>query len=501
MMSTTPKIRITNTLTNRKEVFEPIQAGNVSIYACGVTVYDLCHLGHAMQAIIYDTIVRYLRHRNFQVNYVRNYTDVDDKIIDRANERGISPLELSNEMIKACDDDLAAVGVQPANSQPKVSDYIPEIISYIQTLIEKGYAYATENGDVYYEVRKKSDYGKLSNQKIEQLRSGQRTLNDDENVKNDPLDFALWKSSDVEGARWQSPWGFGRPGWHIECSVMSSQLLGNHFDIHGGGRDLVFPHHENEVAQSEAYSHPECNYANYWMHSGLLTMNNQKMSKSTGNFLTIRDALKKYDFEVIRYNVFQVHYSSNVDFNAEKFGLALKRIYYFYKTLDRVNQLVNSYDDAPQQILPEIDSVQLEERFHEAMDDDFNTPRAFVVIQEIFSQINEILDRKGVKPKNKVYSLEKLAKTAMKFLGVFGLAQRPPEKFFEQIYQRLVESRKLDSERVDFLLKARVEARQTKDYEESDRLRDELLQLGLQVQDTPKGQLWEVSEEALYSLC
>ena len=239
-MSTTPKIRITNTLTNRKEVFEPIQAGNVSIYACGVTVYDLCHLGHAMQAIIYDTIVRYLRHRNFQVNYVRNYTDVDDKIIDRANERGISPLELSNEMIKACDDDLAAVGVQPANSQPKVSDYIPEIISYIQTLIEKGYAYATENGDVYYEVRKKSDYGKLSNQKIEQLRSGQRTLNDDENVKNDPLDFALWKSSDVERARWQSPWGFGRPGWHIECSVMSSQLLGNHFDIHGGGRDLVF---------------------------------------------------------------------------------------------------------------------------------------------------------------------------------------------------------------------------------------------------------------------
>ena len=181
----------------------------------------------------------------------------------------------------------------------------------------------------------------------------------------------------------QSPWGFGRPGWHIECSVMSSQLLGNHFDIHGGGRDLVFPHHENEVAQSEAYSHPECNYANYWMHSGLLTMNNQKMSKSTGNFLTIRDALKKYDFEVIRYNVFQVHYSSNVDFNAEKFGLALKRIYYFYKTLDRVNQLVNSYDDAPQQILPEIDSVQLEDRFHEAMDDDFNTPRAFVIIQEI----------------------------------------------------------------------------------------------------------------------
>ena len=197
-MSTTPKIRITNTLTNRKEIFEPIQAGNVSIYACGVTVYDLCHLGHAMQAIIYDTIVRYLRHRNFQVNYVRNYTDVDDKIIDRANERGMFPLELSNEMIKACDDDLAAVGVQPANSQPKVSDYIPEIISYIQTLIEKGYAYATENGDVYYEVRKKSDYGKLSNQKIEQLRSGQRILNDDENVKM-TLDFALWKSSDVEG--------------------------------------------------------------------------------------------------------------------------------------------------------------------------------------------------------------------------------------------------------------------------------------------------------------
>ncbi|MEE2924901.1 MAG: cysteine--tRNA ligase [bacterium] len=500
-MSITPEIKITNTLTNSKEVFKPIQDGEVSIYACGVTVYDLCHLGHAMQAIIYDTIVRYLRYRNFQVNYVRNYTDVDDKIIDRAKERGISPLELSNEMIKACDDDLASVGVQPASSQPKVSDYIPEIISYIKTLIEKGYAYSTEKGDVYYEVRKKSDYGKLSNQKIEQLRSGQRILSDDENVKNDPLDFALWKSSKVEGASWESPWGLGRPGWHIECSVMSSQLLGNHFDIHGGGRDLVFPHHENEVAQSEAYSYPDCHYANYWMHSGLLTMNSQKMSKSTGNFLTIRDALKKYDFEVIRYNVFQVHYSSNVDFNAEKFGLALKRIYYFYKTIYRVNNLLNSSHDAPQKILPELDIVKLEERFHDAMDDDFNMPRAFVVIQEIFSQINEILDRKGVKPKNKVYSLKKLKEIAIKFLDIFGLVQRPPEKFFKQIYQRLVESRGLDSKRVDFLLNARVKAREAKDYEESDRLRDELLQLGLQVQDTPKGQLWEVSEEALYSLC
>ena len=500
-MSATPEIRITNTLSNRKEVFRPINEGQVSIYACGVTVYDLCHLGHAMQAILYDTIVRYLRYRNYEVNYVRNYTDVDDKIIERAQERGISPLELSNEMIKACDDDLAAVGVQPASSQPKVSDYIPEIIKYIQTLIEKGYAYSTEKGDVYYEVRKKSDYGKLSNQKIEQLKSGQRVLSDEENDKKDLLDFALWKSSEVKGASWKSPWGYGRPGWHIECSVMSSQLLGNHFDIHGGGRDLVFPHHENEVAQSEAYSHPKCHYANYWIHSGLLTMNNQKMSKSTGNFLTIRDALKKYDFEVIRYNVFQVHYSSNVDFNADKFGLALKRIHYFYKTLDRINQIKNTVQDAPQEFLSDVDIAKIQKQFHDAMDDDFNMPRAFVVIQEIFSQINEILDRKGVKPRQKVYSLEKLAEIAIQFLDIFGLAQRSPENFFKQIYQRLVKSKKLDSNRVDFLLQARVKARQAKDYEESDRLRDQLLQLGLQVQDTPQGQCWEVSEEALYSLC
>ena len=500
-LSVAPEIRITNTLTNRKEIFKPIYEGQVSIYACGVTVYDLCHLGHAMQAILYDTIVRYLRYRNYKVTYIRNYTDVDDKIIERAQERGMSPLELSDEMIKACDNDLAAVGVQPANQQPKVSDYIPEIIKYIQTLIENGYAYSTERGDVYYEVRKKSDYGKLSNQKIEQLKSGQIVLDDEQNVKKDPLDFALWKSGTVDGACWKSPWGYGRPGWHIECSVMSSQLLGDHFDIHGGGRDLVFPHHENEVAQSEAFSHPKCHYANYWIHSGLLTMNNQKMSKSTGNFLTIRDALKKYDFEVIRYNVFQVHYSSNVDFNADKFGLALKRIHYFYKTLERVNQIKSTVQDAPQKLLLELDLIQLKKQFQDAMDDDFNMPRAFVVIQEIFSQINEILDRKGVKPKHKVYSLEKLAEIAIEFLKIFGLAQRSPEKFFKEIYQRLIESRQLDPDKVDFLLKARVKARQAKDYEESDRLRDQLLQLGLQVQDTPQGQLWEVSEDALYSLC
>lgn len=496
-MSTFPAIKISNTLTNKKEVFVPLKEGHVSIYACGVTVYDLCHLGHAMQAIIYDTIVKYLRYRGFEVRYVRNYTDVDDKIIDRAKERGISPLELSSEMIQACDEDMISIGVLPADQQPKVSDYIPEIITYIQALIEKGFAYPTQNGDVYFEVRKKLDYGKLSNQKIEQLRS----INLEDSYKKDPLDFALWKASDVEGARWNSPWGYGRPGWHIECSVMSSELLGGHFDIHGGGRDLVFPHHENEVAQSEAHSHPHCNYANYWIHSGLLTMESQKMSKSTGNFLTIRDALQKYDYEVIRFNVFQVHYSSNVDFNAKNFGLALKRVYYFYKTFARVNQMVNNCSRVSEEILPDLNIQIFDKNFNEAMDDDFNMPRAFVVIQDVFSQINEIIDRKGIKSKNKIYSLVLLKQLASRLLSVFGMLQREPSEFFDQIYERLVDSRNLDKEKIKSLLDSRKLARETKNFEESDRLREQLLELGLQVQDTPTGQTWEISEEALFSLC
>ena len=496
-MSTFPAIKISNTLTNRKEVFIPLKEGFVSIYACGVTVYDLCHLGHAMQAIIYDTIVNYLRYRGFKVRYVRNYTDVDDKIIDRAKERGISPLELSSEMIKACDQDMLAIGVQPADQQPKVSDYIPEIVAYIQTLIDKGFAYSTEDGDVYFEVRRKIDYGKLSNQKIEQLRSN--IVEDSQ--KKDPLDFALWKSSDVEGARWNSPWGYGRPGWHIECSVMSSELLGGHFDIHGGGRDLVFPHHENEIAQSEAHNHPDCNYANYWIHSGLLTMESQKMSKSTGNFLTIRDALNKYDYEVIRFNVFQVHYSSNVDFNAKNFGLALKRVYYFYKTIDRINQMANNFSEISEEILPDLKIEIFERNFTEAMDDDFNMPRAFVVIQEIFSQINEIIDRKGIKAKRKIYSLIKLKEAASRFLAVFGMLQREPSEFFDQVFERLVDARDLDQDEIKFLLEARTIARESKNYVESDRLREQLLELGVQVQDTPNGQTWEISEEALFSLC
>lgn len=500
-MSALPIIRINNTLTNKKNVFKPLHEGQVSIYACGVTVYDLCHLGHAMQAILYDTIVRYLRYRGFKVTYVRNYTDVDDKIIDRAQERGINPLQLSSEMIQACDEDMLAIGVRPADHQPKVSDYIPQIIAYIESLIEKGFAYSTESGDVYFNVRSKADYGKLSNQKIEQLRSGNRLQIDEEYSKRDPLDFALWKASEIEGARWQSPWGYGRPGWHIECSVMSSQLLGSHFDIHGGGRDLVFPHHENEIAQSEAHSHPNCQYANYWIHSGLLTVENQKMSKSTGNFLTIRDALVKYDFEVIRYNVFQVHYSSNVDFNAKNFGLGLKRVYYFYKTLDRVQQLTNGALNVNMELLPDVNIDKIVTAFTEAMDDDFNMPRAFVVIHELFSQINEIIDRKEIKLKNKIYSLQKLTETASCFLEVFGMLERQPSEFFEQIYQRLIDSRNLDTNQIDAMLTARISARETKDYVESDRLRQKLFELGLQVQDTPNGQTWEISEEALFSLC
>ena len=334
------EVRITNTLTGKKETLQPIEPGHVKMYACGVTVYDHCHIGHAMQAIYFDVIRNFLEFIGYKVTYVRNYTDVDDKIIKKANERGISPKTLVDEIIESCSTDMKNLGVRPATFEPRVSECIPDIISMIETLIENGSAYESA-GDVYYRVRSKPDYGKLSNRNPDQLRAGTRDLASGD--KEDSLDFALWKKDDVKDASWDSPWGKGRPGWHIECSVMAKNSLGDNFDIHGGGRDLVFPHHENEIAQSESAN--QCSYANIWVHSGLLTIEKQKMSKSLGNHILIQDFLKKWAPEVLRLAYLNQQYSSNSDFSENVFKSCARKLLYYYESLHLLLIILKNFNE------------------------------------------------------------------------------------------------------------------------------------------------------------
>jgi cysteinyl-tRNA synthetase len=490
------QIRLSNSLTNTKEVLQPIVEGKITLYACGVTVYDRCHLGHAMQAILFDTLVRYLRYRGFEVTYVRNYTDVDDKIINRAKEMGISPLELSEQMIDLSRKDMDALGVQAADHEPRVSAFIPEIISYIQALIDKGFAYSTESGDVYFRVSSKPDYGKLSNQRPEELQSGHRI--DLEEDKESPLDFALWKHDSVEGASWPSPWGCGRPGWHIECSVMSSEILGPSFDIHGGGRDLVFPHHENEIAQSEAHS--GASYANYWLHTGLLTLEHQKMSKSVGNIMTVEESLARYDVEVIRWNIFQVHYASNLDFNAKNFRLGLTRVYYFYKTLSKAQDFLQVQGVKGGKLPSELDPILHRQAFHESMDDDFNIPKAFTTVNRIFQELNDILVKKGLKAPIKTAIVEAMLTLVQEIGSILGMFQRKPEQFLEMTHHRYLKLRGLEVEFIEKQLHERTLLRKNREYAKSDELREKLHHQGIGILDTPKGQVWELTEDALHQL-
>jgi len=495
-MSPQVKIRLSNTLSNTKEVLQPIVDGKITLYACGVTVYDRCHLGHALQAILFDTFVRYLRYRGFDVTYVRNYTDVDDKIINRAQEMGISPLELSETMIEHCRQDMESLGVRPADHEPKVSDFIPEITTYIQTLIDKEFAYSTESGDVYFRVSKKSDYGKLSNQRPDELQCGHRI--DLEEGKESPLDFSLWKHEALEGASWPSPWGPGRPGWHIECSVMSSEILGPSFDIHGGGRDLVFPHHENEIAQSEAHSGQS--YANFWLHTGLLTLEHQKMSKSVGNIMTVEESLRRYDAEVIRWNVFQVHYASNLDFNAKNFRLGLKKLYYFYKTLEKSQDFLEIQGREPGEIPSDLDPHAARHAFQAAMDDDFNIPKAFTTINRLFQDLNEVLVRKGLKAPAKSAVVSVLLDLVHEIGSILGLFQYRPTQFLQETQNKYLSLRGIGQEYIEEQLQNRMDYRAKKDYAKSDEIRENLYSQGIQILDTAKGQIWELTEDALHQL-
>ena len=482
------KVTLKNTLTGKKEKFVPIEEGHVKIYACGVTTYDDCHIGHAMQAIVFDVIRNYFEYIGYKVTYVRNYTDVDDKIIVRAKERGMTPLELSSQMIESTDQDMAALGVKEATHQPKVSEMIPEIIEMVETIIKNGSAYPTASGDVYFRVRSKDDYGKLSNRNPDDMRSGGRDIVQGE--KEDPLDFALWKADKTEGVSWESPWGVGRPGWHIECSAMSKALLGNTFDIHGGGLDLVFPHHENEIAQSEA-----CNcekYVNYWMHSGLMSINNQKMSKSLGNHISIKDFLKQYPAEVLRLSYLNQRYSSNVDFTEDLFKNNRSRLLYYYETLTEIKEAAKLAEEAGQ-IHKEFDPETMRKSFHKAMGDDFNFGKAISEISVLMKKARQILSGK----KNKL--LANSAKNFLEFLNeiapVLGLLDKDPEAFISDLKDQMLPETGMTKEDIESKISDRNAARASKDWALSDSIRDELLAKGIVIKDGESATTWSISSE------
>ncbi|WP_027405084.1 cysteine--tRNA ligase [Aquaspirillum serpens] len=453
-----------NTLSRQKEVFHPITPNQVRMYVCGMTVYDYCHLGHARVMVVFDMVARWLRAAGYQVTYVRNITDIDDKIIKRALENQESIHDLTARFIQAMNEDADALGVLRPDHEPKATEFVGQMHQLIAALIEKGLAYSAPNGDVYYAVRKFAGYGKLSGKSLEDLRAGERV--DVDPNKQDPLDFVLWKAAKADEpseAKWASPWGEGRQGWHIECSAMSCHHLGDHFDIHGGGADLQFPHHENEIAQSEgAHGHA---YVNYWMHNGFIRVDNEKMSKSLGNFFTIREVLEKFDAEVVRFFILRAHYRSQLNYSdahLEDAKGALTRLYTALKPF------------AVADLTAEIDWQQpYAQRFQAAMNDDFNTVEAVAVLFELAGEVN----RTGSVA---------LAAMLRALGGVLGLLQREPLAFL----QGGQEAGDWDAERVEAAIVARREARTAKNWAESDRIRDELLAAGILLEDGPQGTTW-----------
>ncbi|MBA4502162.1 cysteine--tRNA ligase [Marinobacterium marinum] len=458
-------LHIYNTLTNSKTIFTPIEPGKIRMYVCGVTVYDLCHIGHARVMVAFDVMTRYLRARGWDVDYVRNITDVDDKIIRRAAENNETVDQLTERMIAAMHEDEARLNVLRPDQEPKATAHIDDIVNMVQTLIDKGYAYAADNGDVYYRVEKFENYGRLTNKVLEDLRSGARV--EVEEAKESPLDFVLWKSAKPGEVSWESPWGAGRPGWHIECSAMSKCCLGDTFDIHGGGPDLPFPHHENEIAQSEAAN--GCTYAHYWVHAGPVRMGKEKMSKSLGNFFTIRDVLQHYNPEVVRYFLSSVHYRSYIDYSEDSLKEAQSALERFYQALASVEAAESG---------AALDN-DFELRFCEAMDDDFNTPRALAVLFELVSELNKAV-REGCG------DAPQLAAQLKRLAGMIGLLEQSPQAFL----QGESGADDLSAEEIERLIEQRNQARKDKNFAEADRVRDVLADKGIVLKDSREGTGW-----------
>ena len=489
-------MKIYNSMTGKKEEFKTLEEGKVKMYACGITVYDLSHIGHARQAIVYAMIADYLRYRGYDVKYVRNYTDVDNKIINRANLLGKNAIDFSREQIEETEKDMAALHINDADIKTKASEYIDKIIEFVEKLIEKGIAYSTEKGDVYYSVRKFKDYGKLSNRKIDELLNGVRK--DVEEGKKDPLDFALWKSAKPGEIYWESPWGKGRPGWHIECSVMALNTLGETIDIHGGGKDLVFPHHENEIAQTEALTEKE--FAKYWSHCGLIKINGEKMSKSLGNSLTIRDALKKYNYEVIKYVMFLKHYTSDIDLLDNDYTLAERHLYYFYNTISNIEKLLleNKVENVDN-FLPDDISESIKTNFVEAMDDDFNTTVALSELYSIFKYLNNAIKKMNKGNKEQTLNTIKRVITNLKEVySILGLFEQVPVEFIAELKNKYIKELDISENEIIELVNKRLEAKKNKDFETADNIRNELNDKGIILNDTKEGTTWDL--KGLYTI-
>ena len=482
-------MKIHNSMSKTKEEFEPMSQKEVKMYACGITVYDDCHIGHAKQAVTFDIIKRYLTYKGYNVTYVRNYTDVDDKIIARANELGINALEYSQDRINEVDRVMHLLGVKDPDVMPKASENIENIIEFVTKLIEKGYAYPSERGDVYFSVKSFPGYGKLSKRNPDDMLNGVRK--DVEEGKRDPLDFALWKSAKEGEISWDSPWGKGRPGWHIECSAMNHRYLGEQIDIHGGGKDLIFPHHENEIAQTEALTGKQ--FAKYWIHNGLITINGQKMSKSLGNSLTVKDALAKYNKEVIKYMLMQKHYSSTVDINDAEFLLAEKHMYYFYNTLNEIDKILNTVPANDDKIYDDVLS-KIEPDFVEAMDDDFNTAEAYANLFAIMKYLNNLIQDKRMDAQLKSNILKAIKEKVISLYNILSVFEETPDEFLNDIKNKYLSKLNINADQINKLIDERKEAKNNKDYTRADEIRNELDQKGIVLLDSKDGTSWNVKE-------
>jgi cysteinyl-tRNA synthetase len=456
-------LRIHNDLSGKKEEFVPIEPGKVRMYVCGMTVYDLCHLGHARVMVVFDVVYRFLKALGYDVTYVRNITDIDDKIIKRANENGEPFLELTNRFISAMHEDSSALGVEQPSEEPRATDHMARIITMIETLIVRGHAYEADNGDVYYAVDSFPEYGKLSGKSVEDLRAGARV--EPGEGKRDPMDFALWKAAKPGEPSWESPWGQGRPGWHIECSAMSTELLGNHFDIHGGGADLSFPHHENEIAQSEGCTGEK--FVNYWMHNGFVRINDEKMSKSLGNFFTVREILEHFRAEEVRYFILTSQYRSPLNYDDEHLLNARQALTRFYTSLRGMPDVRPAGGE------------EYVEAFMQAMKDDFNTPVALAAMFDLAREVNRLREEESEKAAGLAAQLKSLG-------SILGILQEDPETFMKAG----VSDGGLADEEIEAMIQQRIQARAEKNWADADRLRDELESHGIILEDSASGTTW-----------
>jgi cysteinyl-tRNA synthetase len=484
-------IEIYNTKTGQKAPLVTLEEGKIKLYVCGITAYDYCHIGHARSALVFDMIVRYLRYRGYEVTFIRNFTDIDDKIIKRAQEQNTTCEELSSRFITMFHEDMASLGILPPTIEPKATEHLPEIIGLIEDLIRKGLAYQVD-ADIYFRVTGFNGYGSLSGRNLDEMQAGARVSINEK--KEHPMDFALWKGSKPGEPTWESPWGSGRPGWHIECSAMSRKYLGNSFDIHGGGKDLIFPHHENEMAQSEGATGEE--FVKYWMHHGFVTIKEEKMSKSLGNFLTIREVIAKFTPEALRLFIFSTHYRNPLDYSEAALLDAVAGLNRLYTCLAEIEQLPATGNDQAASAIPKTDREKIEtlaERFRKAMDNDFNSAQALGHLFEGVKVINKIRQHLPGKPASlDLQLLRQGAETIREMANTLGLLTEAPTLYLQKEQEKILQTLLITPEEIEKAITERTTARETKNWALADEIRDQLLAKGIELKDGPAGTAWQV---------